>query len=96
MFRAAKKSGEIGVAAEKYLKYTKGLGYAAAGAGITVASIQLFNNPTAGNSTRLGVQGLAAGAAFIPGFGWGVSLGIGAADLIWGDKFYQWIDNQKK
>lgn len=29
-------------------------------------------------------SGLAAGSAFIPGLGWGVSLGIGAAGTIWG------------
>jgi hypothetical protein len=38
------------------------------------------------------VQGAAIGSAFIPVVGWGVSIGIGTADLIWGDDFYNWID----
>ncbi|CAM3242963.1 hypothetical protein [Kaistella daneshvariae] len=52
-----------------------------------------LKNPTLGNGTRLAVQGFAIGTAFIPPFGWGISLGIGAADTIWGDQFYEWIDN---
>ena len=45
----------------------------------------------AGNATKLAVQGVAVGASFVPGVGWGVALGIGLADAIWGDDFYNWI-----
>lgn len=41
---------------------------------------------------RLALRGVAIGSAFIPVIGWGVSIGIGAADLIWGDEFYERID----
>lgn len=34
------------------------------------------------------------GAAWIPVIGWGVSIGIGVADMIWGDDFYKWVDKQ--
>lgn len=54
--------------------------------------MQLIENPTIGNTTRLVVQSAAIGAAFIPVVGWGLSLSIGAADIIWGDDFYKWID----
>jgi hypothetical protein len=36
----------------------------------------------------------AAGSAFIPVVGWGVSLGIGVADYVWGDDFYNWVDEK--
>ena len=58
------------------------------------ATLQLADNPTAGNATRLAVQGFAIGAAFVPGIGWGLSLTIGIADAILGDQFYQWIDKK--
>jgi hypothetical protein len=56
--------------------------------------INLAQNPTAGNATKLAVHTIAAGAAFIPVVGWGLSLGIGVADAIWGDQFYNWIDKK--
>ncbi|RWZ89597.1 MAG: hypothetical protein EO766_04090 [Hydrotalea sp. AMD] len=52
-----------------------------------------INNPTLGNTTRLTVQGAAVAAGFIPVVGWGISIGIGLADAIWGDDFYSWIDS---
>lgn len=54
----------------------------------------VITNPTAGNVTSLTVKSIAVGAAFIPVAGWGVSLGIGVADAIWGDQFYNWVDEQ--
>ncbi|WP_106523886.1 hypothetical protein [Taibaiella chishuiensis] len=35
---------------------------------------------------------VAAGVAFIPVAGWAISAGIGVADAIWGDDFYNWIE----
>jgi RHS repeat-associated protein len=82
----------LGTTGAKYLRYTKGLGVLGNVVGVTSAGIQLIENPTAGNATRLSVQGAAIGVAFIPVIGWGVSIGIGVADLIWGEDFYNWID----
>ena len=44
-------------------------------------------------AARIAVGALAAGAVFIPVVGWGVSLGIGVADAVWGDDFYNWLEN---
>lgn len=41
---------------------------------------------------RAAVSGVAAGAAFIPIVGWGVAAGIGVADYVWGDEFYNWVE----
>jgi len=70
------------------------LGYFGAGINTYLAVDQYLENPSAGNATRVAVQGLAIGTAFIPGVGWVISLSIGAADMIWGDEFYNWIDNR--
>lgn len=75
----------LGKTGAKALKYAKNLGYLGAAAGVGIATYQMIDNPTIGNATRLAVQGTAIGVAFIPVVGWGISIGIGAADLIWGD-----------
>lgn len=77
----------------KAAKVAKGLGYAGTAIGVITAGYQLIEKPTAGNATRLAVQGIAIAANFIPVAGWAVSLGIGIADYIWGDDLYSWIDN---
>ena len=59
-----------------------------------MATAQLINDPTAGNATRLAVQSAAIAATAIPVVGWGVAIGIGVADVIWGDDFYNWIDGK--
>ena len=93
LIELAGKGGELGSGAGKYLKYSKGLGYVGAGINTALALDQYVQNPTAGNATRIAVQGLAIGTAFIPGVGLVISLGIGGADMIWGEQFYDWIDN---
>ncbi len=90
----AGKTADLASFTKGYLKVFKGFGYAGTAVNLGSAGYQLYNNPTSGNATRLVVQGAAIGAVFIPVVGWGVSLGIGAADMIWGDDFYNWIDNQ--
>ncbi len=92
--KSANEVRALGARGAKYLKYSKGIGIVGNVVGVTSAGVQFIENPTAGNATRLAVQGAAIGAAFIPVVGWAVSLGIGAADLIWGDDFYNWIDNR--
>ncbi|HLW31589.1 MAG TPA: hypothetical protein VKX40_04955 [Aequorivita sp.] len=89
----AGKGGDLSTGTMKYLKYSKGLGYFGAGINTALALDQYVQNPTAGNATRIAVQGLAIGTAFIPGVGLVISLGIGGADMIWGDQFYDWIDD---
>ena len=81
----AKQAGALG-------KVFKGTSVIANAVGVITATSTLIDNPTGGNSTRLAVQGIAIGAAFIPGVGWGLSMGISIADAIWGDDFYNWID----
>src|SRR5690554_2699001 len=90
----AGKGGGLGPSSMQYLRYSKGLGYFGAGINTYLAVDQYLENPSAGNATRVAVQGLAIGTAFIPGVGWVISLSIGAADMIWGDEFYNWIDNR--
>ena len=90
----AGKTGELSKGTQNYLRAFRGVGYLGAGINAGYAGYQLYENPTAGNATRLAVQGLAIGAVFIPGVGWAISLGIGAVDMIWGDQLYEWIDNQ--
>jgi hypothetical protein len=84
----------LGKGGAKLIGVAKGLGTAVTIVNTGYAAYQLYENPTAGNATRLAVQGIAIGSAFIPGVGWAISLSIGAADVIWGDDFYNCIDNQ--
>src|SRR5690606_38697175 len=90
--KAAKTTEALGKFGSGYLKVFKGMGTAANVVNTLHAGYQFYENPTAGNATRIAVQGLAIGTAFIPGVGWVISLGIGAADMMWGDQFYEWID----
>ncbi|PWG77921.1 RHS repeat-associated core domain-containing protein, partial [Pararcticibacter amylolyticus] len=92
--KAWRTTNTLGKTGAKYLKFAKGLGVAGEVVGVASAGYQLINDPTAGNATRLAVQGAAIGAAFIPVVGWGISLGISTADMIWGDDFYKWIDEK--
>ncbi len=84
----------LGKAGTKYLRYSKGLGTFGNLVGVGSAFIQFRNNQTLGNATRLGVQGVAIGANFIPVVGPAISIGIGTADMIWGDQFYNSIDKK--
>ncbi|MGQ1910792.1 hypothetical protein ACT3CE_13510 [Marinifilum sp. RC60d5] len=80
----------------KYLNYArvggKALGVVGAAASIVPAGYDVITSPSAGNVTSLAVKTIAVGVAFIPVVGWGVALGIGVADAVWGDQLYNWID----
>ena len=93
LIESSGKGGGLSPGTMKYLKYAKGFGYVSAGVNTALALDQYVKTPTAGNATRIAVQGLTIGTAFIPVVGWAISLGIGSADMIWGDQFYEWIDN---
>jgi RHS repeat-associated protein len=73
-------------------KTLKGVSIVGTAVSVISAGATLYQHPTAGNATRAAVQGVAIGASFIPVVGWGLSLGIGIADAVWGDDFYNWID----
>ncbi len=66
-------------------------------AGVVATGVQVYGDWNNGRyysaGTRAAVFGVAAGAAFIPVVGWGVAAGIGAADYIWGDQFYNYVEN---
>lgn len=86
---------DLGKVAKTATGIVKGVGVAATVINAAVATAQLINNPTAGNATKLAVQGAAiAAATFIPVAGWGIAIGIGIADVIWGDDFYNMIDGK--
>lgn len=36
----------------------------------------------------------SARVACIPVVGWGVAIGIGVADLVWGEKLYNWVETK--
>ncbi len=90
---AAEDLGKVGKVAKGI---AKGVGNVAAIVNIGSAALQWVEKPTYGSGTRVAVQGLAIAATSIPFVGWGVSIGIGVADIIWGDDFYNWIDEKVK
>ena len=68
------------------------------GRNFALTGYQVYGDFSQGNyyagGTRMAVAGVAAGAAFIPFIGWGVTIGIGIADAIWGDQFYNYVENR--
>jgi hypothetical protein len=60
-------------------------------------SINVYNNPTAGNIGRLSVSVIATSAnglnLVIPGLGTGISICISVADAAWGHYLYDGLDN---
>ena len=46
--------------------------------------------------TRTLVASVAIGAGAIPVVGWGIAGGIGVADYIWGDEFYDYVETKMK
>lgn len=62
-----------------------------AGTGVQVTDDFLHGRSKSGNA-RIAVLAVGVGATFIPVFGWGISLGIGVADAVWGDQFYNYVE----
>jgi len=84
----------------KVLKAARVGGKIVAGAGLVITGYQIYDDVVnkgkfAKAGARTAVALTATGAAFIPVVGWGVSLGIGVADYVWGDDFYDWVDKQQ-
>lgn len=73
-----------------------GKGLTALGNFMTLANVALdiWNGRNVRAAARSGVWLLAYGVSFIPYIGWALALGIGIADAIWGDKFYDWVETQ--
>jgi len=88
------------------IKTNIGSGFKVAGKAAGVASgivtgVQIYNDVfNEGEYYSAGARALvwsaAAGATFIPVAGWGVAIGIGIADIIWGEQFYSWVETQMK
>jgi hypothetical protein len=81
----------------RVLNYARVGGKVLGVAGVVATGVQVYGDWNNGRyysaGTRAAVFGVAAGAAFIPVVGWGVAAGIGAADYIWGDQFYNYVEN---
>jgi hypothetical protein len=79
----------------KVLNYARIGSKALVVAGVVATGYQVGNDIVNGNyysaGTRAAVFGVAAGAACIPVVGWAVAGGIGVADFIWGDQFYNYV-----
>lgn len=90
-WRMTNTLGKTGV---KYVKFCKGVAIISNAVGIIDAGVHLTEKNSVGNWTRLGVQVLTMGIAFVPVFGWGIALGIGFIDAVWGDAIYEMIDRK--
>lgn len=82
----------------KVMRGLRGAGKALGWAGMVLTGIQVrddyLNKRYAVAGARVAVAGLAYGVTFIPYVGWALAIGIGVADYIWGDEFYDWVDNK--
>jgi len=81
----------------KYVKGVKAAGKVLVVAGAAATMYEAYDDAFNKGSyysagTRIAVAGVAIGAAFIPFVGWGIAGGIGIADAIWGDQFYNWVE----
>ena len=88
----------------KQLNWSKGQNFVKTGSKIlTKASFaitayqvgdEISNGRYHAATARAVVAGVAYSFTFIPVVGWGLALGIGVADAIWGDQFYNYIENK--
>jgi RHS repeat-associated protein len=82
----------------RVLNYTRLGGKVLGAANIVATGYEISQDWSEGKyksaGARAAVYGLATGAAFIPVFGWGLAIGIGVADYLWGDDFYNWVEKQ--
>jgi hypothetical protein len=84
----------------KVLNYARVGGKVLGVAGVVSTGVQVYGDWDKGKyysaGTRAAVFGVGAGAALIPVVGWGVVAGIGVADYVWGDQFYNFVENQMR
>ena len=82
----------------KVLNYTRVGGKALGVVGVAATGYQVYNDFDNGNYYSAGartlVAGIALGATAIPVAGWGVAIGIGVLDYMYGDDFYNWVETK--
>ncbi|WP_073584677.1 RHS repeat protein [Flavobacterium cucumis] len=96
------KNAPISVANQSKLvgkaKFMKATGKAMGAVGVVITAYQIKGELQNQRYYSAGARGtvalIAAGSVFIPGVGWGIALGIGVADAIWSDQFYNYIENE--
>jgi hypothetical protein len=80
----------------KYVKGVKVIGKVAVVGSVALTGYQTLSDIQNGNyysaATRAAVLGIGLAATSIPVAGWFVAGGIGLADAIWGDQFYNWVE----
>ena len=80
----------------KYVKGVKVVGKVAVVGSVALTGYQTYSDIQNGNyysaATRAAVLGVGLAATAIPVAGWFVAGGIGLADAIWGDQFYNWVE----
>jgi RHS repeat-associated protein len=80
----------------KSAKFLKVAGKSVAVIGYVVSVVQVGNGVLDGKLKRGGARAAVAvtiaASAFIPGIGWGIAIGLGLADAVWGDQFYDLIE----
>lgn len=76
----------------------RGVGKVLGRAGLVLTGYQIERDLQNGRitvaGTRIAVAALTYEVAIIPYVGWALAIGIGVADCIWGDEFYDWVDNE--
>jgi len=73
---------------------TKGIAEVNIAATRIAATKDYVNGRYKSGTARIAVWGFAAGISIVPGVGWGIALGIGVADAIWGERFYNYVENK--
>jgi len=80
----------------KYVKGVKVVGKTLVVGSVAVTGYQVYNDWNKGNyysaGTRAAVLGIGLASAAIPVAGWFIAGGIGVADAIWGEQFYNWVE----
>lgn len=81
----------------KYVKGVKAAGKVLVVGGVVATGYEVYDDVfNKGNyysaGTRAAVLGIGLAATAIPVAGWAVAGGIGLADAIWGDQFYNWVE----
>ena len=69
--------------------------------GNVVEVVNIYNAYENGNHYEAGARivintAQIAIASAIPGVGWAIALGIGAAEAVWGDELYNYLNSLKK
>jgi hypothetical protein len=83
----------------KYVKGVKVVGKVLVVAGVVVTGYEIYDDlfnegDYYSGGTRSIVLGIGLVAPAIPYVGWFVAGGIGLADALWGDQFYDWVELQ--